>query len=63
MAWRLAAEREADVFEPLVRAVISSRSDGNRDDAMKLLDELVSLGEELRTALLRSVTRELRSES
>ena len=63
MAWRLAAEREADVFEPLVRAVLSSRGDGNRDDAMKLLDDLVSLGEELRTALLRSVTRELRSES
>jgi len=27
------------------------------------LDDLMSLGEELRTALLRSVTRELRSDS
>lgn len=62
-AWRLAAEREADVFEPLVRTMLSSRSDGSRDEAMKLLDDLVSLGEELRTALLRSVTRELRSDS
>jgi DNA-binding transcriptional MerR regulator len=63
MAWRLAAEREADVFEPLVRMALASRDDGSRDDAMKLLDDLMSLGEELRTALLRSVTRELRSGS
>jgi DNA-binding transcriptional MerR regulator len=63
MAWRLAAEREADVFEPLVKTALASRDDGSRDDAMKLLDDLVSLGEELRTALLRSVMRELRSGS
>ena len=75
MAWRLSAEREADVFEPLVRAAMSRRgadSGGNgnrgptvstRDDAMKLLDDLIVLGEELRTALLRNVTKGLRNEA
>jgi DNA-binding transcriptional MerR regulator len=63
MAWRLAAEREADVFEPIVKLALASRDDGSRDDAMKLLDDLVSLGEELRTSLVRSVTKELRLDS
>jgi len=61
MAWRLAAEREADVFEPLVRLMLSAHH-GDAEEARKLFDELVSLGEELRTALLRSVTKQLRSE-
>jgi len=34
-----------------------------RDDAMKLLDDLIVLGEELRTALLRNVTKGLRNEA
>ena len=75
MSWRLSAEREADVFEPLVRAVMSRRgsdagggassptSVSNRDDAMKLLDDLIALGEELRTALLRNVTKGLRNDA
>ncbi|MFM7525436.1 MAG: MerR family transcriptional regulator [Actinomycetota bacterium] len=63
MAWRLAAEREADVFEPIVKAAQNSGGGDRRDDAMKLLDDLVGLGEELRTALLRNVTKGLRSGS
>jgi len=63
MAWRLAAEREADVFEPIVKSTQSSGGGDRRDDAMKLLDELVALGEELRTALLRNVTKGLRGRS
>lgn len=62
MAWRLAAEREADVFEPVVRTARSARGGASADDATKLLDDLVALGEELRTALLRSVTKSLRSD-
>lgn len=62
MAWRLAAEREADVFEPVVRSAKSARGGASTDDATKLLDDLVALGEELRTALLRSVTKSLRSD-
>jgi DNA-binding transcriptional MerR regulator len=65
MAWRLSAEREADVFEPLVRSALTGRGadarDDAREDAMKLLDDLIALGEELRTALLRSVTKGLRN--
>ena len=61
MSWRLAAEREADVFEPLVRMSHASQL-ASGSDAQRLLDDLVSLGEELRTALLRSVTRQLRDE-
>jgi DNA-binding transcriptional MerR regulator len=60
MAWRLSAEREADVFEPIVRMARSARGDDEHDDAMKLLDDLIALGEELRTALLRSVTKDIR---
>lgn len=68
MAWRLSAEREADVFEPLVRAELSRRGtesgtseDARTSDAMKLLDDLIALGEELRTALLINVTKTLRN--
>ena len=32
------------------------------NEAMKLLDDLIALGEELRTALLRNVTKGLRPE-
>jgi len=60
MAWRLSAEREADVFEPIVRMAQSARGDDEHRDAMKLLDDLIALGEELRTALLRSVTKGIR---
>ncbi len=75
MTWRLSAEREADVFEPLVRAVMSRRgaditgsagpraTTSTQDDALKLLDDLIVLGEELRTALLRNVTKGLRNEA
>ena len=62
IAWRLAAEREADVFEPIVRTAKSGRGTEVNGDAMKLLDDLAALGEELRTALLRSVTKTLRSD-
>lgn len=61
MAWRLAAEREADVFEPIVRTAVSANR-GEPAEARRLLDELVALGEELRTALVRSVIKQLRSE-
>lgn len=60
ITWRLAAEREADIFEPIVRnARLASKSNAtSRPDV--LLDELVGLGENLRTALVRSVTKSLR---
>lgn len=54
--WRLAAEREADVFVPVVK-LSRSRGPTSADDSMKLFEDLVGLGEELRTALLRSVTK------
>jgi DNA-binding transcriptional MerR regulator len=56
MAWRLAAEREADIIEPLVRSR-ASRESTSDEEAHKLLAELVSLAEDLRTALLRSAMR------
>jgi len=40
----------------------SVASVSTRDAAMKLLDDLIVLGEELRTALLRNVTKGLRNE-
>lgn len=62
MAWRLSAEREADVIQPLVMAALKGRGGDARDDAMKLLDDLIALGEELRTALLYNVTKTLRDQ-
>lgn len=60
--WRLAAEREADVFVPVVKLSQSGGPTSNAD-AVKLFDDLVGLGEELRTALLRSVTKGFLAES
>lgn len=60
MQWRLSAEREADLFTPLVTRIASVRQDSAKDDAEKLLDDLLSLGEELRRAVLRNLTAPLR---
>lgn len=62
MAWRLAAEREADIIDPLVRITMAGDKNDNDHDARKLLAELVTLAEDLRTALLRSATRDLYGE-
>lgn len=62
MPWRLAAEREADVFVPIVK-LSQSRDSSSSGDSTKLFDDLVGLGEELRTALLRSVTKGLNGDS
>jgi DNA-binding transcriptional MerR regulator len=60
IAWRLAAEREADLFEPIVRSRLVGSAGTTRQSASEAMDELISLGEELRTALLRSATKALR---
>ena len=60
MQWRLSAEREADLFAPLVARVASERRDSAAGDAEKLLDDLLSLGEELRRVILRNLTGHLR---
>ena len=62
MPWRLAAEREADVFVPIVK-LAQARDAAEQGDSAKLFDDLVGLGEELRTALLRSVTKGLHGDS
>jgi hypothetical protein len=49
-----------------VRSALSARGvnalGDSSNEAMKLLDDLIALGEELRTALLRNVTKGLRPE-
>jgi hypothetical protein len=60
MQWRLSAEREADLFAPVVARVASERRDSAAGDAEKLLDDLLSLGEELRRVILRNLTGHLR---
>ena len=60
MQWRLSSEREADLFTPLVARMASERRDSARDDAEKLLDDLLSLSEELHRAILRNLTAHLR---
>ncbi len=52
--FKVAAEREAGVYEQLLVPLLK-RSVPGRDEARARLDDLVKLGEELRVAMLRLV--------
>jgi len=56
--YKVAAEREAGVFEQLVVPSIKKRDPAARQAALELLDELSGLGEQLRGAMLRQALRE-----
>ena len=51
--YKVAAEREAGMFEQLVMPLLKQRNPGARTQATERLDELASLGGRLRAAMLR----------
>ena len=57
-AYLTAAGREAAVYEQLVTPLMRQRTPAGRRAAVARLDELVGLGSDLRTALLRAALRE-----
>jgi hypothetical protein len=56
--YKVAAEREAGVFEQLVLPLLKQRNPGARQQATERLDELAGLGSRLRDALLRTALQE-----
>lgn len=57
-AWRSGADREMSLFEQRILPFLRSRDGRGRDEAIPMLEEMVSLGGELRSALLdREVAR------
>ncbi len=56
--YKVAAEREAGVFEQLVMPLLKQRNPGARTQATERLDELAAFGARLRAAMLRQALRE-----
>ena len=56
--YKVAAEREAGVFEQLVMPLLKQRNPGARQQATERLDELAGLGSRLRDALLRAALQD-----
>ena len=56
--YKVAAEREAGVFEQLVMPLLKQRNPGARQQATDRLDELAGLGSRLRDALLRAALQD-----
>lgn len=57
--FKVAAEREAGVFEQLVSPLVRQRNPESRRRAVARLDDLARLGHDLRDALLRQALREI----
>jgi DNA-binding transcriptional MerR regulator len=56
--YKVAAEREAGVFEQLVMPMLKQRSPASRQQAIDTLEELAGLGDQLRASMLRQALRE-----
>jgi DNA-binding transcriptional MerR regulator len=59
-AWRIAADREASLFEQLVMPLLRQRNPQSRREAADRLEELSSLGGRLRSGLLAEAVRSIR---
>jgi DNA-binding transcriptional MerR regulator len=55
--WRVAAEREAGLFEQLIQPLLRQRNPESRAHAVAELDELEQTGGRLRSAMVRSALR------
>jgi DNA-binding transcriptional MerR regulator len=55
--WRVAAEREAGLFEQLIQPLLRQRNPESRAHAVAQLDELEQTGGRLRAAMVRSALR------
>lgn len=56
--YKVAAEREAGVFEQLIMPLLKQRNPASRQQAIDTLEELAGLGDQLRAAMLRQALRE-----
>ena len=56
--YKVAAKREAGVFEQLVMPLLKQRNPGARRQATERLDELAGLGSRLRSAMLRQALQD-----
>jgi DNA-binding transcriptional MerR regulator len=56
--YKMAAQREVGLFEQLLLPLLRKRSGGARREAAELADELASLGDSLRTTMLRQQLRD-----
>src|SRR5690606_26880001 len=60
--FKVAADREASVYEQLVLSLTRQRDPASRREAQQRLSELADLGGQLRLALLRQAVRSLTSD-
>ncbi len=60
--YKVAAEREAGVFEQLIMPILRKRTPEARREATELVNELAALGDGLRGAMLRLLLREYLSQ-
>jgi hypothetical protein len=56
--YKVAAEREAGFLEQLIMPLVKQRNAASKREAVKLLDDLVGLGDTLRRAMLRQALRD-----
>jgi hypothetical protein len=56
--YKNAADRESGVFEQVVMPLVKQRNPGARQQAARTLEELASLGRDLREILLRRALRD-----
>jgi len=56
--YRMAAEREASLFEQLIAPLLKQRKASAREQAVEMLDELAELSDDLRAAMVRSALQE-----
>jgi DNA-binding transcriptional MerR regulator len=56
--YKVAAEREAGLFEQLIMPLLKQRNPTTRQQAIDLLDDLTDLGDQLRGAMLRQALGE-----
>lgn len=57
-SWKMSADRETDLFEQRILPILRQRNPGAREEATVMLEEFISLGAQLREALMsREITR------
>lgn len=56
--WKHSAERELDLFEQRIVPLLRQRNPAARERALELLNELMDLGEKMRSALIASASRQ-----
>ena len=55
--YKVAAEREAGLFEQLITPLLKQRRPGAREEAVEMLEDLAELADDLRAAMVRSALR------